>query len=179
MRVFNGDLYDMPLESLELFFNLTNVLRYGYVYTDLETCLLHFIKNVEERRTELNMDQVQVCLRDLKNILMSDDSSRLVVRCMSDLYERLKKIKKILKIRSKKFVDSEFYNMLSRSVRKVYFFLVFSNEHERDVKDEVHILEDFCERLNEDKVQFEDQKKDIERHMNELKPKNSCLIEEL
>lgn len=179
MRVFNGDLYDMASEASELFLNLTNVLRHGYVYSDLETCLLTFIGNVEVERTaaKLNIDPFQVCIhQDLRHILISSDR-QFVVRCMCDLYERLKKLSKILKSYEQK--NNELISTVRGAVKKVYFFVVYCNEYEADIKKEEIHLTNFCQTRISYREEFADQREDIDNHMDKLKPKGSRLIEEL
>jgi len=176
MRVFLGDLYDNPTETVSLLYYLSEVISDNKVYSDVNSCVHGFINTVLNAH-DLRIDPVQDCLHDVLLILDSDDS--YILRALSDFYVYLKKCSKHMKKD-----NQQLSRRLFVTSKKVYFYLLYSVTYETDIKGLSPHVRTTREVLLKERDLVMKQKEFIEENYEKLKPgprkqEGKKLIEEI
>lgn len=174
-RIFNGDLYDSPLETYEIIRQLSKVLSQNKIYSDLESCIFSFINELN-LISDIDVDPVDVCLEDLRQIVTSLDS--YAIRAMSDFYKFLKKCQKFMKKENEE-VSAELFKMW----KKVYFYIAYCGEYEKELRSLGDGIREIQRQLLKERDFIRKQKELIEENLDRLKPKEGgserSLVEEV
>jgi len=171
-RIFNGDMYDSPYETVNVILQLSKVLSENKVYSDLNSCIYCFIDDLNTI-SDIGVDPVDVCLEDLRHIVTSNDS--YVVRVLSDFYTYLKKCQKFFKKE-----NEDLSQQLFKIWKKVYFYAVYCGEYETDLKILGDGIREIQRHLLKEREIVQKGKELIEENFDKLKPKEEKpLIEEI
>jgi len=171
-RVFNGDLYDDPVDAFAIISKISKVLSQNKVYSDVDTCLHNFVVDVT-LCDDVNVDPVSVCLQDLHDVIVSN--KQYIHRALADFYRYLKKCRKHLKEENAELSQSFF-----KMSKKVYFHLVYCEHFHTEVVALADDINKVQQHLLLDQEKLREQKEDIEKNLERLKPKSkNTLIEEI
>jgi len=171
-RMFNGDLYDSHMETTSMILHLSKVLSENKIYCDLDSCIHCFINTIV-MSSDIGIDPIETSLKDLYQIVISDDS--YVLRVLSDFYVYLKKCSKHLKME-----NVQLSQQLFKISKKVYFYLMYCVEFETDVKFLSSDIYKIQTQLLNDRSAMTAEKEVIEENLDKLKPiEKKKLIEEI
>lgn len=185
LRLFNGDLFDSPLEVADIVYQLSNVLSDGMNFSDIGT--VHTVFGQAHReKVKLADEDFDMCIIDMKCFV--EQSEMLLTNAFCDFHDKLKKIRRLLiAMRKEKdeAVTTELISALYKTVKKIYFLATYCNENEAVVKDTCQKFILFCDRRMDERKQFEEQKEVVLKHRTKLNTTNSTnqkpkvLVEEL
>jgi len=173
-RIFNGDMYDSPYETIDIITKLSKVLSQNKIYSDTDSCIYCFISDLN-LISDIDVDPIAVCLEDLRQIVTSIDSYG--VKALSDFYTYLKKCQKFMK-KDDETLSQELFKMW----KKVYFYTIYYGEYESDLRSLGDGIREIQRHLLKERELLQKQKEVIEDNLDKLKPKKSTeksLIEEI
>lgn len=180
LRLFNGDLFDSPIEVAEIVYQLSNVLSANRNFSDIAT--VHAVFGQAHReKVKLTEEDFDMCVIDLKCFI--EQTELLLTNAFCDFHDKLKKIRRLLKMKEKEEnTTPELATKLYKTIKKLYFIATYCNENEAIVKDTCEKFVLFCDRRMEEREQFEEQMKVISKHRTKLNTTNATtkvLVEEL
>ena len=176
LRLFNGDLFDSPLEVADVVYQLSNVLSSSKNFSDIGTVFIVFAQSHREK-IRLSDEDFDTCVEDLKCFV--EQSELIITNAFCDFHDKLKKLRRLLI----KEESTDLSIKLYRTIKKIYFLAVYCNEHEAVVKDTGKKFVSFWTGAMKEREQFEEQLKEVSKHRTNLQTNSTIttkvLVEEL